>query len=169
MLFFLATPESSIIETKTSKIRVHLSSGVAEVFENHQDLMGKIDNDFIEFETNFDNKSEIGKYLLHLGVFVVSTKNSIIKEPKSTETAVYVCAKRVFEISSKNKSSLDSISKEYETKKILLEEEEQKEAEKAEQKPGVIPENININSNLFLLKEEVNFLKKIIVVMKEVK
>lgn len=169
MLFFLATPESSIIETKTSKIRVHLSSGVAEVFENHQDLMGKIDNDFIEFETNFDNKSEIGKYLLHLGVFVVSTKNSIIKEPKSTETAVYVYAKRVFEISSKNKSSLDSISKEYETKKILLEEEEQKEAEKAEQKPGVIPESININSNLFLLKEEVNFLKKIIVVMKEVK
>jgi uncharacterized protein YecA (UPF0149 family) len=168
MLFFLATPESSIIETKTSKIRVHLSSGVAEIFENHQDLMGKIDNDFIEFETNFDNKSEVGKYLLHLGVFVVSTKNSIIKEPQSTETAVYVYAKRVFEISSKNKSSLDSISKEYEIKRILLEEEEQKEAEKVEQKPEVTPK-ITTYSNLFLLKEEVNFLKKIINVMKEIK
>lgn len=130
--------------------------------------MGKIDNDFIEFETNFDNKSEVGKYLLHLGVFVVSTKNSIIKEPQSTETAVYVYAKRVFEISSKNKSSLDSISKEYEIKRILLEEEEQKEAEKVEQKPEVTPK-ITTYSNLFLLKEEVNFLKKIINVMKEIK
>ena len=63
---------------------------------------------------------------------------------------------------------MDSISKEYEIKRILLEEEEQKEAEKVEQKPEVTPK-INTYSNLFLLKEEVNFLKKIINVMKEIK
>ena len=114
MLFLLATPESNIVETKTTKIRVHLSSGIAEILEDHQDLMGKIDNDVVEFETNFDNKVETAKYLVQQGVFVVSTKNTISANSKIPETAVYVYGKRIFEVNSKIKVLLDDISKEFE-------------------------------------------------------
>nr|YP_009545188.1 ATP synthase CF1 epsilon subunit [Synura uvella]AYO28342.1 ATP synthase CF1 epsilon subunit [Synura uvella] len=171
MLFFLATPESSIVQTKTTKIRVHLSSGVAEIYEEHQDLMGRIDNDLVEFETNFDNKIETSKYLVQEGVFVVSTKNTISVDLENSETAVYVYAKRVFEISSKAKSSLDIISKEYETKTSLLEREEQRLKEEQATKDNKTSASYELvkSSNLMLLKEDVEFLRKVILVIKELK
>jgi F0F1-type ATP synthase epsilon subunit len=102
MLFFLATPEYNQVQSNTTKIKVHLSTGIAEILEQHQDLMGKIDNDIVEIETNFDNKLEKTKYLVQEGIFVVSTKNSIsVTTPVSPETGVYIYAKRVKEISSK--------------------------------------------------------------------
>ncbi len=64
MLFFLATPEYNQVQSNTTKIKVHLSTGIAEILEQHQDLMGKIDNDIVEIETNFDNKLEKSKYLV---------------------------------------------------------------------------------------------------------
>ena len=56
MLFLLATPEYNNIQSNTTKVRVHLRNGVAEIFDQHQDLMGKIDNNILEVETNFENK-----------------------------------------------------------------------------------------------------------------
>lgn len=58
MLFLLATPEYSNLQSNTTKVKVHLRSGVAEIFEQHQDLMGKVENNIIEIETNFENKFE---------------------------------------------------------------------------------------------------------------
>lgn len=161
MLFFLATAEYNKIQSNTTKIRVHLSSGVAEIYEQHQDLMGKIDNDIVEIETTFDNKLEKVKYLVQEGVFVVSTKNSISTNPEGTETGVYIYAKRVKEINTK--TSLEEISKEYETKKERLEKQEQKSSEK-----DVTYESIS-NSKLLLLKEEVEFLRKAVLIVKELK
>ena len=51
MLFLLATPEYNNVQANTTKVRVHLRSGVAEIFEQHQDLMGKVENNLIEIET----------------------------------------------------------------------------------------------------------------------
>ena len=56
MLFLLATPEYNNVQSNTTKVRVHLRSGIAEIFEQHQDLMGKVDNNIVESETNFENK-----------------------------------------------------------------------------------------------------------------
>ena len=53
MLFLLATPEYNNVQSNTTKVRVHLRSGIAEIFEQHQDLMGKVDNNIVEIETNF--------------------------------------------------------------------------------------------------------------------
>jgi len=58
MLFLLATPEYNNLQSNTTKVRVHLRNGVAEVFDQHQDLMGKVDNNIIEIETNFENRIE---------------------------------------------------------------------------------------------------------------
>ena len=165
MLFFLATPEYNQVQSNTTKIKVHLSTGIAEILEQHQDLMGKIDNDIVEIETNFDNKLEKSKYLVQEGIFVVSTKNSIsATTPATTETGVYIYAKRVKEISSK--TSLEQISKEYETKQERLEKEEQKFFEGSKEP---ISYNRITNSKLYLLKEEVDFLKKVMITLKEVK
>ena len=48
MLFFLATPEYNQVQSNTTKIKVHLSSGVAEIYDQHQDLMGRVDNNLLE-------------------------------------------------------------------------------------------------------------------------
>lgn len=163
MLFFLATPEYNQTQSNTTKIKVHLSTGIAEILEQHQDLMGKIDNDIIEIETNFENKIEKTKFLVQEGIFVVSTKNTIsVTAPTTTETGVYVYAKRAKELSSK--TSLEQISKEYESKQERLEKEEQKVAEGS--KEPLSYERIT-NSKFYLLKEEVEFLKKAVFILKE--
>jgi F0F1-type ATP synthase epsilon subunit len=171
MLFLLATPESNIVETKTTKIRVHLSSGIAEILEDHQDLMGKIDNDVVEFETNFDNKVETAKYLVQQGVFVVSTKNTISANSKIPETAVYVYGKRIFEVNSKIKVLLDDISKEFEEKNIIFQKEEQEIQLLKDEKKGQPLNSYELmkSSNFLLLKQDLEFLKKVIFIIKQLK
>jgi hypothetical protein len=80
--------------------------------------MGKIDNDLVEIETTVENKIERSKFLVQEGVFVVSTKNSISSSNPTTETGVYVYAKRVKEINTK--VSIEELSKDYESKKRSL-------------------------------------------------
>jgi hypothetical protein len=42
MLFLLSTPEYTNAQSNTTKVKVHLRNGVAEVFNLHQDLMGEL-------------------------------------------------------------------------------------------------------------------------------
>ena len=69
MLFLLATPEYNNVQSNTTKVKVHLRSGVAEILEQHRDLMGKIDNNIVEIETNFENKLEKIWFVLQDAVF----------------------------------------------------------------------------------------------------
>ena len=158
MLFLLATPEYNNVQSNTTKVRVHLRSGVAEIFEQHRDLMGKIDNNIVEIETNFENKLEKIWFVLQDAVFIVSNQ----KTSDNTGTGVYVYAKRVKEINSG--ISVEEVSKQYDMKVSLFETEKQE----------LITQNIDItdptkNSKLLLIQEEVEFLKKVISVIKEFK
>jgi hypothetical protein len=74
MLFLLATPEYNNIQSNTTKVKVHLRNGVAEILEQHQDLMGKVENNLLEIETNFENRLEKLLFVLQDAVFVVSNK-----------------------------------------------------------------------------------------------
>ena len=116
MLFLLATPEYNNVQSNTTKVSVHLRNGVAEIFDQHQDLMGKVDNNILEIETNFENKVEKLLFVLQDGVFIVSNKGLDVNS-ENNETGVYVYAKKVKEITSN--LSVDSVSKEYEQKKFL--------------------------------------------------
>ena len=160
MLFSLATPEYTNVQSNTTKVRVHLRSGIAEIFEQHQDLMGKIDNNIIEIETNFENKIEKTFFVLQDAVFIVS--NEQMENSDSEETGVYVYAKRVKEITAN--LSLDEISKQYEEKSIAFETEKQKLTS-----ANIDPLAQNLNAKLFVLKEEVDFLKKVVNVVKDFK
>ena len=158
MLFLLATPEYSNLQSNTTKVKVHLRSGVAEIFEQHQDLMGKVENNIIEIETNFENKFEKSLFILQDAVFVVSNQG-LDTTAETKGTGVYVYAKKVKEITST--ISVDDVTKQYEQKVAELEIENQKLAGDANDKV--------INSKIFLLKDEVEFLKKVVTIVKEFK
>lgn len=158
MLFLLATPEYSNLQSNTTKVKVHLRSGVAEIFEQHQDLMGKVENNIIEIETNFENKFEKSLFILQDAVFVVSNQG-LDTTAEAKGTGVYVYAKKVKEITST--ISVDEVTKQYEQKVAELEVENQKLA-------GDVNDKV-INSKIFLLKDEVEFLKKVVTIVKEFK
>lgn len=159
MLFFLSTPEYNNIQSNTTKIKVHLRNGIAEILDQHQDLMGKVENNLIEIETSFENRSEKTLFVLQDAVFVVSNKGL---DPKAEYrgTGVYVYARRVREITPT--ISLDEVSKQYEQKNLQLEIENQKLI-------GTDSSAKPTNAKIFLLKEEVEFLKKVVRIVKELK
>ena len=159
MLFLLATPEYNNIQSNTTKVRVHLRNGVAEIFDQHQDLMGKIDNNILEVETNFENRVEKLLFVLQDAVFIVSNQGLDVNSDNKG-TGIYVYAKRVKEITSS--VSIEEVSKEYEDKKVSLEMENQKLGSDAET-------NKAINSKIFVLKDEVEFLEKVVTVVKDLK
>jgi hypothetical protein len=158
MLFLLATPEYNNIQSNTTKVKVHLRNGVAEILDQHQDLMGKVENNLLEIETNFENKLEKLLFVLQDAVFIVSNKG-LETNIETKGTGVYVYAKRVREITSS--TSVDEIVKQYDLKNSELE----KEVAKLE----IESNSVKANSKIFLLKEEVEFLKKAVTIIKGLK
>ena len=77
-------------------------------------------------------------------------------------TGVYVYAKRVKEITPN--ISLEEISKQYEQKKATFETETLKLGTDSSDSSDKV-----LNSKLFVLKEEVEFLKKVVSIVKEMK
>ena len=159
MQFVLATPEYNNSQSNTTKVKVHLRNGIAEIFDQHQDLMGKVDNNIIEVETNFENRIEKILFVLQDGVFIVSNQG-LDATSENKGTGVYVYAKRVREITSN--ISLDEVTKQYEQKKSELELENQKLT-------GNETEDKVVNSRIFVLKDETEFLKKVFLVVKDLK
>ena len=157
MLFLLATPEYNNVQANTTKVRVHLRSGVAEIFEQHQDLMGKVENNIIEIETNSDNKIEKVLYVLQDAVFVVSNQG-LDSTLENQGTGVYVYAKRAKVINSS--VSIDLVSKEFEQKTNELEGERAKITDTVDQV---------LTSKVILLEDEIEFLKKVVLIVKELR
>jgi hypothetical protein len=158
MLFLLATSDYNNVQLNTTKVRVHLRNGIAEIFDKHQDLMGKVENNLVEIETNFENKIEKFLFVLQDAVFIVSNKG-LEGTLDYKGTGVYVYAKKVREITSG--LSIDDLTKQYETKKASLDLELEKIDEKETNKA--------LNSKILLLREDLEFLKKSLVIIKGIK
>jgi F0F1-type ATP synthase epsilon subunit len=161
MLFLLATPEYNNVQENTTKVKVHLRNGVAEIFDQHQDLMGKVDNNLIEIETNFENKFEKFLFVLQDAVFIVSNQG-LEGSIEQKGTGIYVYAKRVREIS--GNMSIDDVKKQLEQKQIDLNTEIEK-LSGAE----VDPMDKLINSRILILKEDVEFLNKVVTIVSDLK
>jgi hypothetical protein len=158
MLFFLSGSEYNNVQSNTTKVRVHLRTGVAEIFEKHQDLMGKVENNIIEIESNFENKSEKFVFILQDAVFIVSNKGlDPDSEQQQQETSVYVYAKKVREVNSS--VTIDEITKEYDARQLELENEIAKLPEKA----------TRVTSKIILLQDEIEFLQKSLGIIKNLK
>ena len=161
MLFLLATPEYNNVQSNTTKVRVHLRSGVAEILENHQDLMGKVENNIVEIESNFENKIEKSLFVLQDAVFVVSNQG-LDKTADNKGTGVYIYAKRAKEINST--LSVEEITKQFESKNQQLETERQKVASGA-----LDISNKVVSSKIIMMEDELEFLRKVQLVVKEIK
>lgn len=157
MLFFLATPEYNNIQSNTTKVKVHLKNGVAEIFDQHQDLMGRVENDIVEIEVN----AEKTLFILQDAVFVVSTKG-LDKTAEFKGTSVYIYARRAQEI--KSTVSLDEIAKQYDQKNTEIERVSKLLAEETSDSGKT-----RLNSKLALLKDELGFFKKVALMVKQLK
>jgi F0F1-type ATP synthase epsilon subunit len=159
MLFLLATPEYNNVQSNATKVRVHLRTGIAEIFDQHQDLMGKVENNIVEVETNFENKFEKFVFILQDAVFIVSNQGlDMNAETEEKKTSIYIYAKKVLEVNSK--TSVEEITNEYESKKLELETELEKATDK---------DNQVSNSKILLLQEDTEFLKKSLSIIKGLK
>lgn len=161
MLFLLATPEYNNSQSNTTKVKVHLRSGVAEILENHQDLMGKVENNIVEIESNFENKIEKSLFVLQDAVFVVSNQG-LDKTADNKGTGVYVYAKRAKEINSS--LSVEELLKQVESKNQQLEIERQKIAS-----GSLDASNKVVSSKIIMMEDELEFLRKVQLVVKEIK
>ena len=126
--------------------------------------MGKVDNNIVEIETNFENKLEKIWFVLQDAVFIVSNQkgDSAASAFENEGTGVYIYAKRVKEINSS--VSMEELSKQYDEKVSLFEAEKQK----------LVDENIDVsdetsNSKLMVIKDEIDFIKKVMAVVKDFK
>jgi len=164
MQFSLATPEDSKkILSNVTAVKMNLTTGVVEILEKHQDLLGKVSLDLIEVESNQDNKSEKFKFLAQDALVIVSNKG--LNSELTSETGVYIFAKRVLEINSS--ISLDECSKKVEQKAAKLEVEKQSLVERDEKNLGSNLEKIK--TKIFVLEDELKFEKKVLSILKESK
>jgi hypothetical protein len=163
MLFFLATPEYNKSQSNTTRIKVHLKNGVAEIYEQHQDLIGKIENNLVEIETNFENKIEKLLFVVQDGVFVVSNKGL---DSDSKGTAIYLYAKKVREIGPNLSLSFEELTKQYDQKKIEVEAELKNLIEITNENSNVIKVT---NSRILLLNNDLEFLRRALIIVKEIK
>nr|AYO28659.1 ATP synthase CF1 epsilon subunit [Neotessella volvocina] len=150
MQFSLIGSEFNYGQLNASKVKVYLRTGCVEILEQHQDLLGKIENDVIEIESNNENQKEIKRFILQEAVFVVST---IKPEVNGSKTAVSVYSTGVKELN--NELNLDAVIKEYEEKKGLL--EALTDLRKAEENKT---KQQSMDSTILLLKSEVEFLRR---------
>jgi len=161
MQFSLATPEDSKkILSNATRVKVHLTTGIVEILDKHQDLLGKVNIDLLEVESNDENKLEKSKFLLQDALVIVSNKGLNIE---TLETGVYIFAKRVLELT--GNLPLDEFSKKVEQKseKLVLEKQSLADA---------INNNLNVNkikAKIFLLEDELEFDKKVLNLIKESK
>jgi hypothetical protein len=157
MQFFLTSPDYNKKQTNVTKVRVSLRTGIAEILENHQNLMGKVENNVVEIETNFEGRVEKFLFVLQEGVFIVSNDGLDPNAPEnqeSGETVVYLYSSRAIEVNS---------STPVET---LMKEEEQKR-ETVEKELSTVREGKN--SKILLVQADILFLEKAITSVKEFK
>ena len=162
MQFSLATPEDSkktLLNAK--KIKVHLTTGIVEILDKHQDLLGKVEINILEVENNDENKIEKLKFLLQDALVIVSNKG--LSLDVAPETGVYIYAKRVLELNSN--LSLDEFSKKVEQKTAKLEIEKQALIEANND----VSKIKKIKTKIFMLEEEIIFDKKVFSLIKESK
>jgi hypothetical protein len=154
MQFFLTSPDYNKTQTNVTKVRVSLRTGIAEILENHQNLMGKVENNVVEVETNFEGRVEKFLFVLQNGVFIVSNSGLQTDGEQEGETVVYIYSSRALEIN--NNTPIEGLIKEEEQKRATVETELNTTAKAT-------------NSTLLLIQADILFLEKAIASVKSFK
>ena len=160
MQFLLSTPEDNKkLLSNATKVKIHLTTGIVEILEKHQNLLGRVSLDLLEIESNQENKRENLKFLLQEGLVIVSSKGLTL----NSTAGIYIYAKRVTELNSSLLS--DEFLQKIEQKYIKLEIEKQTLLNTSNLKENVGPIKIRIS----MLEADLAFDKKILFWIKESK
>jgi hypothetical protein len=157
MQFFLTSPDYNKTQTNVTKVRVSLKTGIAEILENHQNLMGKVENNVVEIETNFEGRVEKFLFVLQDGVFIVSNDGldpKAVESRGSGETIIYLYSSRAVEVNSS--TPVENLIKEEEQKRETVEKESTKKPQ-------------GKSSKTLLVEADILFLEKAITSIKEFK
>lgn len=161
MEFSLATPdESKKVLSNVNRVKIYLTSGIIEVLEKHQPLIGRIDLNLVEIENTNDTKSEKIKFLLQDGMVIVATEGLETINSNQTNSGVYIFAKRSVELNSSIDN--DGLMKKIEKNSLQLGIEKEK-LRASESGLGGDIETISqsMRSQLFMLEEELAFDRKL--------
>lgn len=72
----VTTPEFSNRHENVKRVRVELKSGIAEIYPNHQDLLGTIALGEVQIEELIDEKSVISTYIAQDGLVTIDNSKS---------------------------------------------------------------------------------------------
>ena len=94
MMFIIDAPGLAYVQKNATKITGNLTSGVVQILNQHQELIGSIRSNLVEVET--DNENEVKKtvFFVKNSTFVVTTIRK--------ETNVFVRADDTLQISGEN-------------------------------------------------------------------
>ena len=74
MHFFLSSSSENKGQTSVTKVRIFLRTGIVEILEQHQNLIGQIENDIVEVETTFEGVVTRELYVIRNGVLVATNQ-----------------------------------------------------------------------------------------------
>lgn len=100
-----------------TKVRAYLTSGIVEILDGHQSMVGSIINNQIEIETTFDSKVE-------RQVFMVKESVILINPEKIAEefglTVVFIQANAIRDITKPSSSTIEGLKRECEKLELNL-------------------------------------------------
>ena len=100
-----------------TKVRTFLTSGVAEILDGHQSMVGSVSNNKIEIETTFDSKVERQVFMVKESILLVNPEKI---EEEFGLTVVFIQANTIRDISKPSSSTLEGLKKECEKLELLL-------------------------------------------------
>lgn len=154
MKFFIGTPDYNRVFENTTRVKAYLRTGAAEIYESHQDLLGKIKNNILEIDTIVDGKTQTYVYVVQEAVFIVSSKDK-------DETTSYSYGNRIQEIS--KDTPIEQLKNEIDEKKEALEIESKKLLD-----TGLEDSLVKlVQSTILTLQEDVEFVQKVLTIVDE--
>jgi hypothetical protein len=160
------------IYPNVGKVKLHLTSGLAEVLNNHEEMVGEIRKNFVEIETSSEGtglKNEKFLYFIQEGAFIITKQVNQMGLPiPSGEKTLYLYAKHIVEIESKNSTLINSIEKILKEKKELLEKTKLNLQEEESEKSR-LPNNGKkiIEIQIKQINEDIAFFEKALLLIKD--
>jgi hypothetical protein len=171
MKFILLSPETSFTSSNCGKVKANLTTGIVEILDQHQVLIGRIVNQLVEYESVIqgENKLEKRYFAIKNAIFIVNTpENDSSNLELNKETLITVAAESGIEIGPN--FSYDTYAKEYETKSLQLETELQRLKDiKTKEDPSFVGTDKLSSQKSLRLSSDLEFLKVLPLLAKSLK
>jgi hypothetical protein len=170
MRCLLFAPGHAVLLGQVRKVRANLESGVIEIYEGHQELVGTINNKLLEVHMEEENSNVKVFYVIQEGIVTVSDIDIPLYSMEETSyeppgTIVKVFCKYLRELNSK--TSIDELSALCQEKELFLEKRIQELSNPEnkvfgmEKKGNIIEiDEMDDDVKIMILKKDLEFFKQ---------